>query len=76
MSELAHILNLRELEALARGRLEQMAWDYYASGADDERACAATATRSRATSCTTACSSMSRGASSRPPCSATGSPCR
>ena len=29
-------LNLRELEALARERLPQMAWDYYASGADDE----------------------------------------
>jgi 4-hydroxymandelate oxidase len=31
------ILNLAELEALARARLPQMAWDYYASGADDER---------------------------------------
>jgi 4-hydroxymandelate oxidase len=30
------ILNLAELEALARARLPQMAWDYYASGADDE----------------------------------------
>ena len=30
------ILNLRELEALARARVPQMAWDYYASGADDE----------------------------------------
>ncbi len=29
-------LNLHELEALARERLPQMAWDYYASGADDE----------------------------------------
>jgi 4-hydroxymandelate oxidase len=29
-------LNLAELEALARERLPQMAWDYYASGADDE----------------------------------------
>src|SRR5690606_1939065 len=29
-------LNLRELEALARARLPQMTWDYYASGADDE----------------------------------------
>jgi 4-hydroxymandelate oxidase len=29
-------LNLRDLEALARDRLSQMAWDYYASGADDE----------------------------------------
>ncbi|MEJ7600815.1 MAG: alpha-hydroxy acid oxidase [Kofleriaceae bacterium] len=31
------ILNLHELEAIARARLPQMAWDYYASGADDER---------------------------------------
>lgn len=31
------ILNLHELESLARARLPQMAWDYYASGADDER---------------------------------------
>ncbi|MDQ3340959.1 MAG: alpha-hydroxy-acid oxidizing protein [Myxococcota bacterium] len=31
------ILNLKELEALARARLPQHAWDYYASGADDER---------------------------------------
>ena len=31
------VLNLSELEALARARLPQMAWDYYASGADDER---------------------------------------
>lgn len=31
------ILNLAELEALARARLPQMTWDYYASGADDER---------------------------------------
>ena len=31
------ILNLSELESLARARLSQMAWDYYASGADDER---------------------------------------
>ncbi len=30
-------LNLHELELLARSRLPQMAWDYYASGADDER---------------------------------------
>jgi 4-hydroxymandelate oxidase len=30
------ILNLRELEAIARARLPQLAWDYYASGADDE----------------------------------------
>jgi 4-hydroxymandelate oxidase len=29
-------LNLGDLEALARARLPQMAWDYYASGADDE----------------------------------------
>ena len=32
------ILNLHELEQLARARLPQMAWDYYASGSDDERA--------------------------------------
>jgi 4-hydroxymandelate oxidase len=31
------ILNLAELEQLARARLPQMTWDYYASGADDER---------------------------------------
>ncbi|MFN0248120.1 MAG: alpha-hydroxy acid oxidase [Kofleriaceae bacterium] len=31
------VLNLFELEALAKARLPQMAWDYYASGADDER---------------------------------------
>ena len=30
------VLNLRELEELARARTSQMAWDYYASGADDE----------------------------------------
>ena len=30
-------LNLHELEALARERLPKMTWDYYASGADDER---------------------------------------
>ena len=30
------ILNLHELEELARARLPQLAWDYYASGADDE----------------------------------------
>jgi len=29
-------LNLQELEALARTRVERIAWDYYASGADDE----------------------------------------
>lgn len=29
-------LNLHDLERLARARLPQMAWDYYASGADDE----------------------------------------
>ena len=38
-------LNLQELEALARTRVERIAWDYYASGADDEhclrRNCAA-----------------------------------
>lgn len=31
------VLNLHELEAIARERLPAMAWDYYASGADDER---------------------------------------
>ena len=31
------VLNLHELEALAKSRLPQVAWDYYASGADDER---------------------------------------
>ncbi len=31
------IMNLGELETLARARLPQMTWDYYASGADDER---------------------------------------
>jgi len=31
------ILNLSELEALARARLAKTTWDYYASGADDER---------------------------------------
>lgn len=30
-------INLAELEALAQTRVTQMAWDYYASGADDER---------------------------------------
>ena len=30
------VLNLADLETLARARLPQMAWDYYASGADDE----------------------------------------
>ncbi|MGE0400427.1 MAG: alpha-hydroxy acid oxidase [Kofleriaceae bacterium] len=30
-------INLAELEALAQSRVTQMAWDYYASGADDER---------------------------------------
>ncbi|HEY5952563.1 MAG TPA: alpha-hydroxy acid oxidase [Kofleriaceae bacterium] len=29
-------LNLRDFETLARARLSQLAWDYYASGADDE----------------------------------------
>lgn len=33
-----HVLNLRELEAVAQAALPKMAWDYYASGADDERA--------------------------------------
>jgi 4-hydroxymandelate oxidase len=31
-------LNLTELEQIAKARLPQMAWDYYSSGADDERA--------------------------------------
>src|SRR5665647_3503542 len=31
------VLNLHELETLAKSRLSQLAWDYYASGADDER---------------------------------------
>ena len=31
------ILNLHELEALAKTKLPQLAWDYYSSGADDER---------------------------------------
>ena len=31
------LLTLRELEALAQARLPQLAWDYFASGADDER---------------------------------------
>jgi 4-hydroxymandelate oxidase len=30
------VVNLAELEAIAREHLPQMAWDYYASGADDE----------------------------------------
>lgn len=30
-------LNLAALEALARARLPKLAWDYYASGADDQR---------------------------------------
>ncbi len=30
-------LNLYQLEELARSRLPKLAWDYYASGADDER---------------------------------------
>jgi len=33
----AEPLNLRELEALAHARLAQLTWDYYSSGADDER---------------------------------------
>ena len=54
-------INLHELEALARERLPQMAWDYYASGADDERCAAPQQRRVRARSrCTTACSSTSR----------------
>jgi len=35
--DLDSVLNLSELEALAHARLPQMTWDYYASGADDER---------------------------------------
>jgi 4-hydroxymandelate oxidase len=35
-------LNLHELEDLARSRLPQLAWDYYASGADDEHCLART----------------------------------
>jgi 4-hydroxymandelate oxidase len=31
------ILNLHELEAVARARLPAAVWDYYAAGADDER---------------------------------------
>jgi 4-hydroxymandelate oxidase len=31
------ILNLHDLEQLARARLPALVWDYYASGADDER---------------------------------------
>lgn len=31
------ILNLHELEALAEAKLPRLAWDYYSSGADDER---------------------------------------
>lgn len=34
---LAAALNLAELEAIARARVPRFAWDYYASGADDER---------------------------------------
>ncbi|HEY1816260.1 MAG TPA: alpha-hydroxy acid oxidase [Kofleriaceae bacterium] len=30
-------LNLRDFETLAKAKLPAMAWDYYASGADDER---------------------------------------
>ena len=30
------VMNLAELEELARGRLPQFAWDYFASGANDE----------------------------------------
>ncbi len=30
-------LNLHELEALAKAKLPQLAWDYYSSGADDEQ---------------------------------------
>jgi 4-hydroxymandelate oxidase len=31
------VLNLHELEAAAKQRLPQLAWDYYAAGADDEQ---------------------------------------
>ncbi|MDB4960738.1 MAG: FMN-dependent alpha-hydroxy acid dehydrogenase [Myxococcales bacterium] len=31
------LLNLHELEAVAKAAVSQIAWDYYASGADDER---------------------------------------
>jgi 4-hydroxymandelate oxidase len=45
MSADLEVVNLAELEGLARARLSKMAWDYYASGADDElcvrRNCAA-----------------------------------
>ncbi len=34
---LTDVTNLAELETLARARTTRMAWDYYASGADDER---------------------------------------
>src|SRR5512143_56050 len=30
-------INVDELETLARARLAQLTWDYYSSGADDER---------------------------------------
>jgi 4-hydroxymandelate oxidase len=33
----ASALSLRDLEAIARARVPRIAWDYYASGADDER---------------------------------------
>jgi len=36
MSETIQAVNLRELEARARELLPQMAYDYYASGANDE----------------------------------------
>jgi len=32
----SHLLNLREFEPLARGKLSQMIFDYYASGANDD----------------------------------------
>lgn len=34
---MTEILNLHELEAIAKAKLPPFAWDYYASGADDER---------------------------------------
>lgn len=36
-AELANAVSLADLEALARGRVERTAWDYYRSGAWDER---------------------------------------
>lgn len=36
MMDTSHLLNLREFEPLARGKLSRMIFDYYASGANDE----------------------------------------